>query len=519
MQLIKILITLFLVSCQAQPQSPPATLRVGLSAEPDILNPILASDAYASQIDGYVNDTLIERDKDTLKFKPKLARKWKISSNHLAYTFFLRNDVTWHDGKPFTADDVIYSFKKIQDPSVEAPFLRVYYADVERVEKIDDYTVKFVYKKPYFLGLSVCGGIPLIPKHVFDLPGEDFNYNPANRHPIGVGPFQFVEWKTNKKIVLERNENYWGPKPAIRRIEFKIITDDTIALQVLKKGELDIASLRPIQWVKQTSSQRFATAFNKYKYLVPGYNYIGWNSKNPLFSDKKVRQAMTLLIDRKKILEKINYGLGEITESPFFVGGNQYDISLKTHPHNPGFALQLLAEAGWQDTNGDGLLDRHGIPFSFVFLYPASSKFTERVAPILKEDLKKVGIEMNIERMEWAAFIGKIEKKEFEATSLGWSIGFEDDPYQLWHSSQSKIERGSNFVSFENGEVDRAIEEARAEFNPERRNSLYKKMQKIIYDEQPYTFLFANYSLVVVSNRFKNVIVHKAGIDPMEWEL
>ncbi|MDO8519415.1 MAG: ABC transporter substrate-binding protein, partial [Deltaproteobacteria bacterium] len=192
---------------------------------------------------------------------------------------------------------------------------------------------------------------------------------------------------------------------------------------------------------------------------------------------------------------------------------------LKTIPYDPALAQDLLAAAGWKDTNRDGVLDKDGKPFDFVFLYPASSKFSERVAPILKEDLEKIGIIMRIEKMEWAAFIGKIEKKEFDATALGWSTGFEDDPYQVWHSSQSKIDRGSNFVSFENVEADRVMEAARTEFDKNRRNALYAKLQKIIQEEQPYTFLFCSSSLVAVSKRFKNVKVHKTGLDILEWDL
>ncbi|OGN63085.1 MAG: hypothetical protein A3F09_01315 [Chlamydiae bacterium RIFCSPHIGHO2_12_FULL_49_11] len=394
----------------------------------------------------------------------------------------------------------------------------MYYDDVVRVEKLDDYRVRFVTKRPYFLALSVCGTIPLIPKHVFD-DGSDFNNHPAGRNPVGTGPYRFLEWKTNKRVVLVRNENYWAKKPVIRRIEFKIITDDTIALQVLKKGELDFASIRPIQWVKQTGSQRFNEQFNKFKYLLPGFNYIGWNGKSPYFSDKRVRQAMTLMIDRKKLLEKINFGLGRVVESPFFVGSDQYNGNLKSHPYDPARARELLSQAGWKDSDNDGFLDKGGIKFSFTFLYPAASKFSERLAPILKEDLKKIGIAMTIERMEWAAFLEKIEKKNFDATALGWSTGFEDDPYQLWHSSQAFESRGSNFVSFTNKEADQLIEQARVEFDKKKRNALYARFQEILYDEQPYTFLFTNDSLVAVAKRFQNVKVHAVGLDTLEWEL
>jgi len=228
---------------------------------------------------------------------------------------------------------------------------------------------------------------------------------------------------------------------------------------------------------------------------------------------------MTMMVDRQRLLEKIEFGLGQVIESPFFVEAPQYDTSLKNIAYDPEKAKALLKEAGWADTDGDGILDKDGKKFSFVFLYPAASKFSERLAPILKEDLAKVGIEMTIDRMEWAVFLERIEKKNFDATALGWSTGYEDDPYQVWHSSQAKMERGSNFISFENSEADHFIESARTEFDPTLRNKLYDRFQEIIFDEQPYTFLFSTDSLVVVSKRFKNVIVHKTGLNTLEWKI
>jgi len=509
-------VLIFLTACQAAPVADPTTFRQAIGAEPDTLNPLTSTDAYSSRVLDYVGDTLIERNRDTLVYEPKLAERFEISKDKLTYTFYLRKGVRWHDGQPFTADDVIYSFERIQDPKVEAPHLRVYYADVEKVEKLDDYTVRFITKKPYFLALSVCGTIPLIPKHLYK-EGEDFNSDPIGRSPMGMGPYKFVEWKTNKHIVLERNEDYWGSKPAIKRIEFQIVGDDTVAFQLLKKGELDFGGIRPVQWVKQTDSEKFLSQYGKYRYLLPGFNYIGWNNRSPFFSDKRVRMAMTYLVDRQKLLEKINYGQGKVVESPFFQESPQYNNKLVPRQYDPAKAKELLAEAGWNDSDGDGMLDRDGKKFEFTFLYPSGSKFSERVAPILKEELKKVGIEMGIERMEWAAFLDRVQAKKFDATALGWSTGFEDDPYQIWHSSQAKEEKGSNFISFENEEADHLIEAAREEFDVTKRNALYHRFQEILYEEQPYTFLFSSYSLVVVSKKFNNVVVHKAGLNTLEW--
>ncbi|HBF14033.1 MAG TPA: peptide-binding protein [Deltaproteobacteria bacterium] len=515
---LSLLLFVFFLQCSSNILIPPSTLIESLGAEPDTLNPILATDAYASSINSLVFDSLLERDRDTLELKPKLAEKFVISPDHLQYTFYLRRDVTWHDGQPFTADDVVYSFQKILDPKIKAAHIRGYFLDagISKIEKVDDFTVRFVSTKPYFKALSVCGDIPLIPKHVYD-GRVDFEQNPANRHPIGIGPYRFAGWRTGKKMSLERYENYWGTKPPIKRIEYPIIADITVALQVLKKGELDTASLRPIQWMKETNSEKFEKQFYKLKYVSPGFSYIGWNTKAVYFDDKRVRQAMTNLVDRQKLLEKLNFGLGRVVVGPFFIESPAYNRDLVPHAYNPEQAKKLLDEAGWVDSNDDGVRDKNGKNFEFTFLYPSASKSAERVATILKEDLQKVGLVMHIEKMEWAAFLDRIDKKNFDATMMGWSTGFEDDPYQIWHSSQASVPGGSNFISYSNAEADHLIEKARQEFNEKERNKLYWRFQEILYDEQPYTFLFSSDALVVVSKRFSNVIVHKAGLDIREW--
>lgn len=514
-----ILLALLIVAsaCSVEVPFDPYTLRTRMGSEPATLNPIIASDASASVINNHINDSLIDNDLDTLDFRPKLAESWDVLPDGKSFIFHLRKNAKWHDGEPFNADDVIYSFSKIEDEKVDAPFLRAYYAGVT-FEKIDDHTVKCTYKEPYFLALSFCGGMPLVPQHVFD-DGQDFNRHSRNRSPIGTGPYVFKEWKTNKRIVLERNENYWGKKPDIRRIEYRIVGDDAIAFQMLKKGELDLDAMRPIQWVKQTNSKKFNQMFGKYKYLTPGYRYIGWNNRSFLFSDAKVRLAMTYLVDRQKLLDKLLFGLGQVVEAPFFVESDQYNKDLKNREYNVQRARELLAEAGWKDTDHDGWLDKEGKKFEFTFLIPSGRRFYERLGTIMKEDLEKLGIQMDIERMEWAAFLNKIEQKDFDATCLGWSTSFEGDPYQVWHSSQGIVERGSNFISYSNKKADRLMERARVLFDKEKRNALYWKFQKVLYDDQPYTFLFSGDSLVAVSKRFENVIVHKAGLDILDWKV
>jgi peptide/nickel transport system substrate-binding protein len=485
-----------------------------LGAEPGTLNPITATDAYQSTIDdGNVYETLVKRDDKTLEIIPLLADSWKISDDKLVYTFFIKKGVKWHDGVLFTARDVVFSYNKIMDPNVDAPALRSNYNDIKKVEALDDYTVRFTYARPYFLALEFCGGMPIVPEHIFK--NGDFNTNPAGRAPVGTGPYRFLRWDTGKEIILERNENYWGKKPRIKRIVFKLISDPTVTLQVLKREEIDFAGLTAIQWFRQTSSQRFKKNFEKLSYFTPNYSYIGWNMKRPFFSDRRVRTAMTYLVNRKLILEKILYNLGEVVTNPFYINSPEYDHSIEPYLYDPEKAKKLLDEAGWIDHDGDGVRDKNGVKFEFEFLVPSGSVTGEQISTILKEELKKVGIGMNIRKVEWAVFTKQLDERKFDAVTLAWAMGVEDDPYQVWHSSQA--EKGSDYVGFKNKEADRLMEQARTEFNREKRIELYRKFAEIVYEEEPYTFLFCRKSTVALHKRFEGVKLYPLGLDQLEW--
>ncbi len=488
-----------------------------LSSEPTTLNPILATDAYESIVNSFMLETLIERDLTTFEWKPLLAHKWEISPNKLQYTFYIRKGIQWHDGVEFTAKDVLFSFNTIKNTKVDAPHLRNYYKDVKKVEILDNYTVRFTYNQPYFLALEFCGGMPIVPEHIFSK--GDFNKHEHNRSTIGTGPYIFENWDTGKQIVIKRNMDYWRKEksPYIDKIIFKVITDDTVRLQLLKKGDLDTAGLRAIQWVKQTSSARFKKNFRKLSFYTPYYNYIGWNLTRPYFKDRDVREALTRLLDRKSILKNLLYNLGQVVTGPFYIFSKEYDNTVVAYDYDEKKALELLTKAGWKDTNKDGVLDKGGVDFKFTFLIANGSTFAEQLATILKENLKRVGIIMDIKKLEWAAFIQQIDDRKFDAVSLGWSMGIETDPYQLWHSSQT--ERGSNFVGYKNKRVDEIIEKARREFDESKRVTLYKEMHRIIHEDQPYTFLYCTMSLVAVERRFQNTKVYnvRPGMDITEW--
>ncbi len=509
----------------APPPSAPAQANVGapvdgdwlvscLPSEPAHLNPLTSSDAYASAINALIFDTLIERDNETFAIKPRAAERWEIAPDHLAYTFFLRKDIVFSDGTPLTAKDLKFTFDKVMDPTVDAAHLRNYYQDIQSCDVVDDYTVRYTCKKPYFKHLTMLGGLEILPSHIY---GQgDFNQHPNNRKPVGSGPYTLENWETGMQITLVRNERYWKEKPHVLKRVYKIITNVYAAFQVLERQELDTLDLTPELYVNNASRPDFQAKFDTYKYYDSNYSYVGYNLRKPQFQDKRVRRALTMLLDRKGILDTIYHGLGKQVTGEAFVDGPEYDSSIQPWPFDPAQAKQLLAEAGWSDSDGDGVLDKGGVPFKFEILIRATSPETEQIATVFQEELKRAQIAMTIHPLEWATFLQSVDSRNFDAVILGWSIPpIEEDPYQVWHSSQA--DKGSNFVGFVDPEADKIMEEARLEFDEQKRFAMYHRFHAILHEEQPYTFLICRQTLESVDKRFQNVKVYKAGLDSREW--
>jgi peptide/nickel transport system substrate-binding protein len=320
------------------------------------------------------------------------------------------------------------------------------------------------------------------------------------------------------EITLARNEKYWKEKPHIMKRVFRFITNANAACQVLERQEMDYMNFQvsPELWVTRASKPEFEAKFNKYKYYGSSYSYVGWNLRHTQFQDKMVRRALTMLLDRKLILETIYYGLGKQVTGEFFVESPEYDASIQPWPFDPEQARQLLDGAGWKDTDGDGIRDKGGTPFQFELLTRAGSPEDDQIATVYQEELKRAGIQMTIRSLEWATFLERVDSRNYDAVRLAWSQPFiEGDPYQVWHSSQA--DKGSNFVGFKNNEADRIMEQARLEFDQAKRVAMYHRFDAILHDEQPYTFLFCIQELEALDKRFAGVKVYKFGLDSREW--
>ncbi|GMV93932.1 MAG: hypothetical protein AMXMBFR82_37100 [Candidatus Hydrogenedentota bacterium] len=491
------------------------------AVEPQILNPMLdTSDAYTFRITEDIFDSLLDMNKDTFELEPMLAERYEVSEDHLTYTFYMRKDAKFSDGTPVTAKDVKFTFDAIQNTQNETADIRNYYQDVTSVELIDDYTIKFTCDKPYYRHAVMLSGMPVYPAHVY---GEgDFNTGSFNRHPVGSGPYVFERWDTNQQIVLARNPNFWDPSRAAHpdKLVYKFITDDNAAFQVMQRQEIDVMGLTPEQWENQASAPQFEAKFNKHTYwgrtgYAASYGYIGWNLRKPKFADKRVRQALTMLLDRQEILETVLFGLGKVVTGPADLNSPEYDETIEPWPFDPERAKALLDEAGWVDSNADGVRDKDGEKLAFEFMLPPGSTEMSTMATVYQEELKRAGIEMNIRFIEWATFIENLTKREFDAVTLSWAIPPNSDPYQIWHSTQA--EKGSNYPGYKNPEIDKLLEDIRLEFDRDKRIPMFHRVHEILHEDQPYIFLWSLKALAAVDKRFHGVHVYRLGLDVSEW--
>ena len=331
--------------------------------------------------------------------------------------------------------------------------------------------------------------------------GDQFNKN-NSRNPMGSGPFKFASWKTGREVELIRDENYWGRGKAgidqvyLDRLKFRIINNADAALIRLKSGSLDfIEGLQPVQYVRGTSSQRFKQEFQTYEYYAPTYTYIGWNNDHPIFRDKRVRQAMTYFTDRRQIVKSVLFGLGEVVDSPIYLFRPEYDRALVSYPFDPKKAVELLNQAGWRDSDGDGVLDKEidgkRIPLRFEIKVNSGNAVRKSVALVLLDELKKHGIAASVRELDWTIFLNDVKNHNFDAVVLGWAMAStEPDAYQVWHSSQA-ANKGSNAISYKNLAGRREFSKTyRREFDPQKRIEMYKEFQQILNEEQPYTFLY-----------------------------
>ena len=474
------------------------------------LIPMIAGDASSHAIAGQLYLSLLKYDKN-LNLTGQLAESWQVSSDNKTITFKLRRGLNWTDSKPFTSADCAFTLQLMQDDNTQS----AYKADYELVKSFhspDPYTFVVHYNEPFSPALSSWSSLAILPKHVFE--GENIMDTPLSRQPKAtIGPYLLADWQSQQSVLLKANPDYYDGPVWISERMTRIIPDRATQFLELTAERLDSVSLSPMQYTRLFDTKKvLKDHYKRYKYLDFVYTYLGFNLQRPPFDDQRVREAIAYAVDRQEILEGVQLGLGETIAAPYKPGTYWVNEKLKPRPFDPEKSRTLLAEAGWSDSDDDGLIDKNGKNLSFTILTNNGNKQRSDAAIIMQQRLKKVGITINIRLVEWSAFIQNfINKRDFDAVILGWSLSPDPDQYTIWHSSQTGP-RQFNFLSYKNDKVDTALDTARRTFDRALRKQQYDIMQEEIFKDVPMVFLFAPYSLPVMHKRFHGIKPAPAGI-------
>ncbi len=488
------------------------------------ITPIVSADADASSVQSYVVESLIQRDPDTLAWDGLLAKSWQVSDDGMTIEFTLRDNLVFADGVPVTATDVQFSFEFLMDERIAAPRLRAYYDKIASVEAIDSKTVKFVFAEPYFESLGLAGGMSVLAKHFYERFLEDAEtFNQSKGLLFGSGPYRLEDpenWTPDTgRVELLRNQRYWGEvQSSYDRLIWNVIDNASARLAAFRNDTIDVYTAKPVEYQTLRDDAQIKDKSQNFEYMSPnaGYSYIGWNqvrdNKPSLFADTRVRVAMTHLTDRQRIIDEIFLGYAEIAVSPFNPRSKQHNKSVEPWPADIEKGKALLAEAGFVDRDGDGVLENEvGEAFEFELVYFQGSDDTKRIVLFLKDLYARAGISLIPKPTEWSVMLDFLESRNFDAIILGWSSGIETDIDQMFHSDQ--ITDGDNFVSYKSEALDQLIDQARASVVEEERMPIWQEAEAVMHETQPYTFLMRRKSLLFIDDRFKNIEITNLGLN------
>lgn len=469
-------------------------LRIGIGIDADTLFPASQTTTTISNIVKFFAEPLFTINEEG-KIVPLLAENYSVSDDGLTYTVRLKRGIRFQDGTPLNATAVKFTFEKILDPNIVVP-QRGYYKVIESVEVIDEYTVEFRLKYPYapFLGLLASEAAAIISPTAFNKLGDKVFTEPRG---LGTGPFQFQEWVRGERIVLVRNENYWGQKPYFDKIIFYIIPDAQTREAKLLSGELDLIMQPPATDIQRLEN---TPGIKVLKGLSTRAMYIGINTLKGPLADKRVRQALNYAIDKEALVENVLFGLGKVMDSPLpdYVIGHE---KLGPYPYDPDKARQLLAEAGY--------------PNGFhVKLYTPVGRylFDKELAQAIAQYLRQVGIDAEVVPVaDWPTYVQMIlapaNESQLELFLLGWAPTVPDPHFYLYprfHSSQWPP-NGFNDFFYSNPEVDRLLDEGVKTLDPQLRQEIYANASRLIWEDAPNIFLHLQYLVIAQTDRLEGV--------------
>lgn len=478
----------------------------GTIGEASNLIPYLSTDSASHEVADLLFVAPL-RYNGNLEPEPWAAESWQIEDGGKRMRFTLRKGILWEDGVELTAEDMEFTWRIVTNPATASPYAEDFLR-VKEFRLLDRYTFEVTYEE--FFARAVASWMnPILPKHI--LERQNIRHTPFSRKPVGAGPYRLKEWEAGSRITLAASSTYFLGQPGIAEVVYRIIPDESTMFMETRVGRLDVMNLNPLQYLRQTNGPFWENEYKKYRYLSSTYIFLGFNLQHPFFADRRVRQAISFAINRKDLISGVLLGQGEAAFGPYKPGSWVYHPGLVPPEQDYETAKRLLAEAGFIQ-NKNGLLEKDGHELSFTILTNQGNEQRILTATLIQSQLARLGIDVRIRTVEWAAFIREfVNKGRFDAVILGWTITQDPDIFQIWHSSQAH-DGGLNFIHFKNPEVDAILEKARATPEREQRQKLYWRLQEILATEQPYCFLFVPYALPIVQKRFKGIKPALAGI-------
>jgi len=482
-----------------------STLHLATATNPARLNPILATDSSSSEIAGFMFNGLVKYDKDAKEIIGDLAKSYYFKDD-TTLIFELRDDVLWHDGVSFSAEDVLFTYETLISDKIASPYSSSF-RFVESVKVLNKHKLEVKYKKPYFKALETWM-MGIIPKHILENE-ENLMSSSFNTNPIGTGPYKLEQLEFSKNIILGANESYFEGKPKIEKISFHVIADPMTRFMMLKSGEIDIGSLEPMAYERQLHEEFFAE-FKTFEKISLSYSYLGFNLRLKKFQNPDVREALSLAIDRQEIVDILFFKHAKVCTGPFLPGTKAFNEDVKTPIKDIEKAKELLKNAGYDENN----------PLEFEIATSNSTPLRPHAAEILQYQLKKIGVIVTLRVMEWQAFLNMVVvPHQFDTILLGWGLSPTPDPYLLWHSD-SDTKGGFNLVGYHNAKLDKMIEESQSVIDRDKLNLIWRDMFKIITDDNPYLFLYIPNELTAINKNIQNVQPSLTGIwhEYIKWE-
>lgn len=501
------------------------------SADASILNPILWSDSSSSGIGGFFFPSLIAVDPQSGAYVTdgSMSESWEVSEDGLTWTFHLRDGVTWSDGDPVDANDFKYTYDAIASDLVETPRKSVI-EKIESIEIVDPLTLKVVFKEVKCDGFGDLG-LGWLPSHLYAADFSDIMTSPLNEAPtVSAGPFTFQSWTRDDNVIMVRNESYWEGAPYMDGMITRVVPDSGTRLAQLLSGEIDITGLEPAQ-LTSVEGNPDITVFSAND---DGYDYIGLNLANPanpqpgkdengnlveqdphpILSDINVRKAIAHALDYKTIIDSVYLGRGyQIASNVLPAVEWAHDPTIEPYAYDQELASQLLEEAGWVDSNGDGIREKDGADLKLTLITNAGNKVREDLGALVQDQLGQVGISVDFQAIDFGTLVDQLLAQTYDMVIIGWTgLGSDPNDDAFWRSDFDTPGSGFNFVSYQNPKIDELLAAGVSVpgCDPAARAPYYKQIQQIIHDDVPYVFISGGVGDTGYNNRW-------AGIDPGPW--